>query len=423
MRDPPIWEDNSELCERAEQEREINRRSHINGQLEEYTPLVCKAPEPHVISSIPPRPWAYGKYLLFGSASALGGVDGSGKGAISVVIALSFITGRPLLGEHIWRKGPVAIITYEDDETEWCRRIAAACIHYKIDYDSVIGSFHFICRPGSRIYFAASLRGDTIFPDGDAIIDQVKRIKAALLIVDPFNHAHALEDGNNNALIAKVAGEITRIAQLSAAATLVLHHLRKGARGDPDDFMGAVSLRATFRSVRIIARMLGEQAEQLGLPAPQAWRYTRISGSKENYAPPPELTTWYKLESVALDNGGDIYPEGDDVQVATVWTPPDTFDGLLRSVIAEIFAALRIPPGPGLQWSPDRRSDQWLGTPIARITGKNAALAEAHQRVIHCKRHNRNSAHNSEDNRGSLSGAVRAAAFANSSEVVVILSA
>jgi hypothetical protein len=136
--------------------------------------------------------------------------------------------------------------------------------------------------------------------------------------------------------------------------------------------MGAVSLRATFRSVRIIARMTPEDAKQLGLPTPQAWRYTRISGSKENYAPPPELTTWYKLESVALANGDQSYPEGDDVQVATVWTPPSTFDGLLRSVIAEIFAAIRIPPGLGLQWSSDRRTDQWVGSPIARITGKNA---------------------------------------------------
>src|SRR5262249_44454047 len=91
-------------------------------------PLLCQPPAPHPISSIPPRPWAYGRYLLFGSASALGGMDGAGKGALAVVIALSFITGRALLAEHVWRTGPVASITYEDDETEWRRRIAAACL-------------------------------------------------------------------------------------------------------------------------------------------------------------------------------------------------------------------------------------------------------------------------------------------------------
>jgi hypothetical protein len=359
----------------TEQREEDRKPKPANGP-DDDGPLLCTALEPLAITSIPPRPWAYGKYLLFGSASALGGADGSGKGAIAVVMALSFITGYPLLGEHIWRTGPVAIITYEDDETEWRRRIAAACIHYGsrygFDYESVIGSFHFIFRPKSRVCLAASsARGNTVFPDGNAIIEHLQRIKAVLLIVDPFNHAHALEDGNNNAMIAKVAGELIRIAQLSATAVLVLHHLRKGATGDPDDFMGAVALRATFRSVRIIARMLADQAKQLGLSPLQAWRYTRIAGSKENYAPPPELATWYKLESIDLDNGAGLYADGDNVQVATLWDAPDTFEGILRSHIADIFAAVRTGPAPGVLWSPDPRAgSEWVGTKVAQFTGK-----------------------------------------------------
>ena len=78
------------------------------------------------IAEIPPRAWAYGHFLLFGHASAIGAVDGGGKGALAVAISLAMITGRPLLGERVWRRGPVAVITYEDDETEWQRRIAGA---------------------------------------------------------------------------------------------------------------------------------------------------------------------------------------------------------------------------------------------------------------------------------------------------------
>jgi hypothetical protein len=376
MREPAVWNENPELRARAE----IEKRPKLNGHNPE--PLLCHAPEPHTLASIPPRTWAYGRYLLFGSASALGGMDGSGKGAIAVVVALSFIIGKALLGERVWRTGPVAIITYEDDETEWKRRIAAACLHYGpkhgFTYEDVIGSFHFISKPDSRVCLAAaSIRGNVMFPDGDAIIAQLKQIAAALLIVDPFNHAHALEDGNNNVMIARVAGELTRIANESGTAVLVLHHLRKGATGDPDDLMGAVALRATFRSVRIIARMIAEQAKQLSLPPQQAWRYTRISGSKENYAPPPELATWYKLESVELGNGADIYCDGDNVQVATLWNAPDTFDGVLLSNIAEIFAAVRAGPAPGLRWSADVRSgNEWIGTKIAQFTGKSLAEAK-----------------------------------------------
>ena len=46
-------------------------------------------------------------------------------------------------------------------------------------------------------------------------------LKAALLIVDPLNHAHGFDDGNNNVLIAKVAAEMNRIAWESGAAVLV----------------------------------------------------------------------------------------------------------------------------------------------------------------------------------------------------------
>jgi len=187
--------------------------------------------------------------------------------------------------------------------------------------------------------------------------------------VDPFNHAHDIDDGNNNVMIAKVAGEVGRIAEQSGAAALVLHHLRKGSSGGPDDLMGATSLRATFRSCRILARMTTKEATALQVPPRQAWRYSRISGSKENYAPPPESARWYRLESVLLGNPDELYIEGDEVQVTTTWTPPSAVEGVSLFEIAEIFGKLRVGPGKGLRWSPDRRATEWIGKPIIEITG------------------------------------------------------
>ena len=102
------------------------------------------------IVRIPPRRWAYGRFLLFGKTAALAAVDGGGKGAMAVAIVLSFITGRGLLGENVWRQGPVAIITYEDDTEEWHRRIAAACIYYGANYDDVLDHITFIAHRTGR---------------------------------------------------------------------------------------------------------------------------------------------------------------------------------------------------------------------------------------------------------------------------------
>jgi hypothetical protein len=329
-------------------------------------PLECVPLDPVGATKIPPRRWAYGHFLLFGSAAVIGAVDGGGKGAIAVVMALAVITGKPLLGERVWRTGPVVIVTYEDDEDEWHRRIAAACLHYELDYETVLRSIRFLRKPGGRVSFATVTDGNTTFPDSAEIIKQLAAIKAALLIVDPFNHAHGLDDGNNNVMVAKVAGEISRIAHESRAAALVLHHLRKGAAGNPDDLMGATSLRATFRSCRILARMPPDVAATMNIT--DAWRYIRIAGSKENYAPPPEKATWFKLIGVPLNNGDGDYPDGDDVGVATTWQPRPLFEGMDAATLPAIFAALRQSIyGPNRQ----AKHTPWAGNPLMEIGGRS----------------------------------------------------
>ena len=170
---------------------------------------------------------------MFGEAGALGGVDGSGKGQHAVAISLSMVTGRPLLGERVWRTGPVTIISYEDSEMEWRRRIAAACLHYGIDYESVVTSFHFVSRPQGRVSFASNgARGGVNFPDGNAIIQHVTANGSVLLIVDPFNHAHGLLDGNNNALIANVGYEYEPVCERgrSCGARITPPAKRRGRR-------------------------------------------------------------------------------------------------------------------------------------------------------------------------------------------------
>jgi hypothetical protein len=195
--------------------------------------------------------------------------------------------------------------------------------------------------------------------------------------VDPFNHAHALDDGNSNVMIAQVAIEISRITAEALVAGLVLHHLRKGATGDADDLMGATMLRATFRAARILMRMTKAEAGTLKVPVEKAWRYSRIAGSKENYAPPPDRSTWYQFESIDLGNGTSVYPDGDNMQVVTPWPAPSAFHGLSKTDIAEIFAALRAGPSPGEHYAPDNRApERWAGNLIT-ARGQTDAAAKS----------------------------------------------
>jgi hypothetical protein len=375
--DDPMAFSDAEAAELAHQSANGSGR-RTNNTDNDRAPIICTTPMRRRIADIPPRTWAYGNFLLFGEAAAIGAVDGGGKGAMAAVIALSMITGLPLLGERVWRKGRVVIITYADDEDEWSRRIAAACLHYKLDYETVIDDFRFMSRPGGRVSFAApSVRGGPVlFPDSEEIIQHVKRVGgAALMITDPFNHCHELEDGNSNALVSMVAREHTRIARACMIPDLVLHHLRKGATGAADDLMGALMLRATFRSCRIVQRMTEDEAKRLDLPSDQAWRYSRISASKENYAPPPERTTWYRFESVALGNPSELYPDGDNVQVTTTWLPPSPFKDIQLNTLKAIFDEIRAGTSDEQFYSPDRRAKRWVGEVIVKHAGKSEEVA------------------------------------------------
>jgi hypothetical protein len=334
---------------------------------------------------IPPREWAYGNFLLFGYASCLAAVDGGGKGAMAVIIALAMITGSPLLGERVYRAGPVAILSYEDKKLEWQRRIAAACMEYDLDYREVIANCRFVTKPRERVSLASMVNNKIISPDGDALIEELKAMGAVLLIIDPLNHAHRLDDGNNNAQMARVAAEADRIATESNSAVLVLHHLRKGNVGDPDDIMGATSVRATFRSNRILAKMIKQDAGSFSVSERDRWRYSRISGSKDNFAPPPDKAIWYRLASRLLGNMTERYPQGDSIQVTTRWEPPKLFDGLDLETLDSIFEAIRIGPQPDPEdpekapppfFSPMRQSKKWwIGNIIADVTTKPAPAA------------------------------------------------
>ena len=169
--------------------------------------------------------------------------------------------------------------------------------------------------------------------------------------------------------------ETHRIAQQAACAVLVLHHLRKGSNGSPDDLMGATSLRATFRSCRILARMTPEEGKALGRER-ESWRYIRIAGSKENYAPPPDKATWFRLASVRLDNGAGIYPDGDEVAVATAWHPPAVFAGMDAAALSAIFDAVRTGLPDGEWYAPRRQAaKRWVGLVIMAAADKTPEQA------------------------------------------------
>jgi hypothetical protein len=65
------------------------------------------------------------------------------------------------------------------------------------------------------------------------------------------------------------------------------------------------------------------------------------------------------------------YPRGDNVQTVERWKPPELFDGLTKTMLAEIFDAYRSGPEAGEFYLVDVRANEaWAGWPICQIANK-----------------------------------------------------
>ena len=76
--DPDVWLE-ARLRQTAPQTDEAG-----DGEVQLVSPPITP------ISQIPPRQWAYGRFMLFGSAAVIGAMDGAGEGMIAVALALAF---------------------------------------------------------------------------------------------------------------------------------------------------------------------------------------------------------------------------------------------------------------------------------------------------------------------------------------------
>src|SRR6476619_1759865 len=79
---------------------------------------------------IPPRQWLLGNQFCRGFISSIVAAGGTGKSALRLVQLISLAIGRPLCGQHVFRRCRVLLISLEDDHNEMERRIKAVLDHY-----------------------------------------------------------------------------------------------------------------------------------------------------------------------------------------------------------------------------------------------------------------------------------------------------
>lgn len=324
-------------------------------------------------STIPLRQWVLERHLIRQYIAVMASPGGFGKSSVVILDALALVTGRNLIGHQPHGRYRVLIWNGEDPLEEMERRVMAACIHYGIGREEIEGRLFLNSGRDDPITVATVERGaiKIAVPTVEAFKAEIRRHKIDCWFIDPFVSCHAVPE-NDNMMIDRVAKLWGGIAGATDSAGELVHHTKKtgGNEVTMEDMRGAVALLSAARSGRILNGMSKDEAERAGVADRRL--HFRIDNGKANLAPPPsDGSNWFKMQSVALMNGGSLNSrvplEGDSVGVVTAWQWPDP---LATISVADLRAAQTAVRAGG-PWRESIQAKDWVGIPIARAMRLN----------------------------------------------------
>lgn len=285
---------------------------------------------------IPPREWLLGNAFCRRYVSALVADGGTGKTALRVAQMLALATGRNLTGEHVFKRCRVLFVSLEDDRDELRRRVRAAQLHHDVSNEEVKG-WLFLSAPSGKAGKLMKLdeRGrPSTAGMAEALAETIERNNIDVVCLDPFVKTHGLAENDNNQMD-QVIAVLARLAMERNIAVDIPHHTAKGAAGpgNADRGRGASAIKDGARLVYTLTTMSEDEADRFGISRADRRLYLRVDSGKVNITPPAASARWFRLVSVALGNGNELYPAGDNVQTVEPWSPPETWAGLTDEVV------------------------------------------------------------------------------------------
>jgi hypothetical protein len=321
--------------------------------------------------TIPPRRWLYAPHYVRGFISLLISTGGVGKSSLIISEVLAMISSKPLLGvTPREQKLRVWYWNGEDPLEELRRRFAAAQLHFGLTPADIEDRLFLNSGHDMPLVVAAeedrSHRIKLAEPLVQQLIEQIRRNKIDVMIIDPFVTCHRVNE-NDNAAIERVAKAWAHVAEAANCSVMLVHHSRKNGGGDAlnvDDGRGASALLAAARTARALNTMTKPEAQTAGIEERERRRYFRSDIGKANLTRPAEAADWFNLVSVDLENAAWEHG-GDSVGVVTAWSYPRVdLPQLTTYQISAVQAAIKA----GGRWRADARSkrEPWVGIPIAQ---------------------------------------------------------
>lgn len=317
-------------------------------------------------TNIPPRPFLYGKWYISGYLTGTAATGGTGKTTITDIEAVSMALGVDLFRSREplkFGQMKVLILSMEDDEDEYQRRLEAIIRHYNLTDEEVNALEENIVR-----VFDSSGSIQITMNDGSTIVRNevmIERLKGTIkehnikvMIVDPLISIHNASE-NANEQMQVVVSALRSIARDTNTAVHYLHHNRKGGGASADDMRGGVALKDGSRALRMLFKPDSKLLKPMNIPAEiKSYLIAETSGKTNFSANHIGAYTFYHTIGVNLKNATNQF-SSDSIGVAALYTPPDLMDGISMSRCQEIWSAMKILSADSRRSS--AQTDEWIG--------------------------------------------------------------
>jgi len=307
-------------------------------------------------ASIPPREWLYGNHYIRKFASITVAPGGLGKSTLVLIECIAMATGRPLLG--IRPKGLFKVVYFnaEDPLDEIERRVIAACQHFGVPQEELVGQLFIASGREQEMLLAKGEQGDIVEPVFQLIERYCEAEAIDVVALDPL--ANMTDAPETNDVFRRLGKRLSLLADKMNISVELVHHTRKlnGAEATVEDSRGGSALIGAVRGGRVLNPMTPDEAARAGLET-HIDHFRIEAAGKNNLSRSAPHATWLRRVGVEIGNG-------DEVAVVEPWNWPDAFDGITNQDAIRI-QALVGQANPAARYS--SQAANWVGKIVADV--------------------------------------------------------
>jgi hypothetical protein len=325
----------------------------------------------------PPRRWLVESKLWRGKVTVFSGPGGVGKSSYTAGLAIDCALGRPVvLRDRVHETMTVLLWNGEDDRNETARKIHALLQHNEVDFDELGDRLHVHDKRSMRLdalnYLVHKPGGDLTELEEkrlDRLVEQILEIDPDLIILDPLVSMHGADENNNSAM-EEVMGTLRGwLAETDPGkpdrAVAVVHHTKKQQvemdKIDPADMArGASAINAAARAHYILMPLSELDAKKSRVPPAERRSYVKVLDAKNNLSRLSARTNTFRLLGVALGNGDEEHPDGDNVGAIEAYYTSERISDH-HMALSVVYSMQEEKGADDRWWAKAVQSSQWVG--------------------------------------------------------------